>query len=50
MPNEHTVVSTVTIRDDGTVSIANLTPATLAEIEAGLVKALDFVRGHQNNG
>ena len=43
------VVSTVVIRSDGTVKISNLTGATAAQIEAGLVKALDFVRGHQDN-
>lgn len=43
------VVSTIVIRSDGTVTIANLTGATAAQIEAGIVKALDFVRGHKSD-
>lgn len=50
MADNGDVVSTIIIRSDGTVKISNLTPASLAEIEAGLVKALDFVKGHKANG
>lgn len=40
-------VSTIVIKSDGSVRISNLTPRTLAEIEAGLVKALELVRSHK---
>ncbi len=49
MEDKIEVVSTVVIRSDGTVTISSLTGATAAQIEAGIWKALEFVRGHKSD-